>query len=124
MGKIAFLFAGQGAQYPGMGQSLCKVSPAAAKVFELAETVRPGTKSQCFSGTKEELTQTANTQPCIFAVSLAAAQALVEKGISPQGAAGFSLGEMTALTFADSCVKIAKQAGRGAVCRISKNISG
>lgn len=100
MGKIAFLFAGQGAQYPGMGKELCECSPAAARIFDLAEQIRPGTKAQCFSGDKEELTKTANTQPCIFAVSLAAAAALAEKGVTAQGAAGFSLGEMTALTFA------------------------
>ena len=48
MGKIAFVFSGQGAQYPGMGKELCTVSPAAKAVFDLAEEVRPGTKAQCF----------------------------------------------------------------------------
>ena len=58
MGKIALVFAGQGAQYPGMGKSLYEVSAAARAVFDLAERLRPGTLTQCFEGTKEELTVT------------------------------------------------------------------
>lgn len=100
MGKIAFLFAGQGAQYPGMGKSLAEVSPRAKALFELADKIRPGTSAQCFSGTQEELTETKNTQPCVYAVDLAAAYALEEQGVHADVAAGFSLGEMAALTFA------------------------
>jgi [acyl-carrier-protein] S-malonyltransferase len=99
MGKIAFVFPGQGAQYPGMGQTLME-SSAGKAVFETAESLRPGTMKQCFEGTGEELKITENTQPCIFAVSLAAASALYELGVRPEAAAGFSLGEVTALTFA------------------------
>ena len=43
MGKIAFVFAGQGAQKPGMGKDIAEYSSAAAKVFELADQVREGT---------------------------------------------------------------------------------
>ena len=100
MGKVAFLFAGQGAQYPGIGESLSNASAAAKAVFDTADAVRPGTSTQCFSGTKEELTQTHNTQPCVYCVDLAAARALEEAGVHADGVAGFSLGEVAALTFA------------------------
>lgn len=99
MSKIAFVFSGQGAQYPGMGETLAQASPAAKAVFDLCDSIRPGTSTQCFSGTKEELTITSNTQPDMFAVEVAAASALVEAGIEPQALAGFSVGEIGALAF-------------------------
>ena len=99
MKKIAFVFAGQGAQYSGMGKSLYETSPAAKAVFDLCESIRPGTINQCFSGTEEELKETVNTQPCMFAVEVAAAEALREAGITADFAAGFSLGEIAALTY-------------------------
>ncbi len=100
MGKIAFVFAGQGAQYPGMGEDICQTSKAAQQVFELSEAMRPGTMAQCFSGTPEELSLTVNTQPCLYTVDLAIAEAVKERGIVPDAVAGFSLGEIAALTFA------------------------
>ena len=114
MGKIAFLFAGQGAQYPGMGKSLTEISPKAASLFELADSIRPGTSRQCFEGDPAELTQTANTQPCVFTVDLAAAYALEEAGVHADVAAGFSLGELAALTFAGS---FSEKDGFSLVCR-------
>lgn len=100
MGKTVFVFSGQGAQYPGMGKSLYENSPAAKAVFDMAENIRPGTIKQCFEGTKEELSVTINTQPCVFTADLAAAAAVQEKGIRPDYVAGFSLGEIAALAFA------------------------
>lgn len=99
MSKIAFVFSGQGAQYPGMGVSLAQVSPAARAVFDLCDSIRPGTSAQCFSGTKEDLTVTSNTQPDMFAVEVAAASTLTEAGIQPAALAGFSVGEIGALAF-------------------------
>ena len=100
MGGVAFLFAGQGAQHPAMGVDLIEASPAAAEVFAIADEVRPGTSEQCRSASKEELSQTENTQPCVFVHDLAVAAALRERGIVPAACAGFSLGEVAALTFA------------------------
>ncbi len=99
MGKNVFVFSGQGSQYPGMGKSMYDNSPAARAVFDMAERVRPGTIKQCFEGTSEELALTINTQPCVFAADLAAAAAVAEKGIKPDYAAGFSLGEIAAIAF-------------------------
>ena len=98
MGKIAFVFSGQGAQYGGMGKSLCEASPAAAQVFARLDAIRPGTSELCFNGTTEELSRTENTQPCMFAVELAAYEALRAAGVSCDMTAGFSLGEISALT--------------------------
>lgn len=99
MGKIAFVFSGQGAQYSGMGKAVSEVYPSAKAVFDMADSVRGGTSVQCFEGTAEELCQTVNTQPCVFTADLAAAYALKEAGITPDCVAGFSLGEIAALAF-------------------------
>lgn len=100
MGRIAFVFSGQGDQYPGMGKELTDTYPAAAAVYACYDRIRPGTSRQCFEGTEEELQQTVNTQPCLFAMEMAAATVLLEKGIRPDAVAGFSLGEVTAAAVA------------------------
>jgi len=99
MGKIAFVFAGQGAQKPGMGKDLYGSSPAAKSVFDMAENLRPSTLALTFDGSSEELNMTRNTQPCLFAVDLACAAALAECGVSAAAVAGFSLGEIPAAAF-------------------------
>ncbi len=99
MGRTAIVFSGQGAQHPGMGQDLYDNFKCAKELFDYAESVRPGTKEQCFSGTDEELKKTENTQPCLYLVDLAAAMALSSLGVRADGCAGFSLGEIAALAF-------------------------
>ena len=100
MGKIAFVFAGQGAQAPGMGLAFCNESPAAKAVFEAADAVREGTSAQCFESSEAELQITKNTQPCLYTVEMAIAAAVAESGIKADVTAGFSLGELSALTYA------------------------
>ena len=100
MGKIAFIFAGQGAQHVGMGRELYAFSPAVKNLFDEAEARRPGTLALMFAGDEAELKKTANTQPCLYLADLAAAAALREAGIVPDAVAGFSLGEIPALAFA------------------------
>lgn len=99
MGKIAFLFAGQGAQYSGMGKSLYENSPAAKAVFDQCDNIRPGTSALCFEGSAEELSITVNTQPALFAMDLACAAAVADLGVKADFVAGFSLGELPALAF-------------------------
>lgn len=114
MGKNAFIFSGQGAQYTGMGKELAQASPAAKAVFDCADALRPGTSKQCFEGTAEELALTENTQPCLFCVDLAAAAALGEAGIKADMLAGFSLGELAALAYSGA---VTYENGFRLVCR-------
>lgn len=100
MGKIAFVFSGQGAQSPGMGLALAAHSAAAKRVYEMAEALRPGTLAQLRDAGQAELNATVNAQPCLFCVGLAAAEALRSRGVAPDMVAGFSLGEIPALAFA------------------------
>jgi len=82
-----------------MGCELYENSPAARAVFELCENIRPGTIKQCFSGGSDELARTETTQPCLYCVDLAAAEALREAGVFAEMLAGFSLGEFAALAY-------------------------
>ena len=100
MGAVAFVFSGQGDQFPGMGKELQERYDSSKKVFQMCDGIRPGTSEQCFSGSADELKETKNTQPCLFAMELAAFAVLQEKGITPDAVAGFSLGEVVAATAA------------------------
>ena len=123
MGKVAFMFPGQASQYPGMGKELAEKYPAARAVFEEADKALGFSISKmCFEGTEEELKLTANTQPAILTVSVAAFRVLGGKGIWRRTyVAGHSLGEYSALVavgslkFADA-VKLGAQA-RDSICR-------
>ena len=100
MGKTAFLFAGQGAQAPGMGADICRGSAAAAEIFKAADQVMPGISSLCFEGDEAVLMLTKNTQPALYVTEMAIAAAAKEAGLKADCAAGFSLGELSALAFA------------------------
>src|SRR5256712_10195216 len=97
--KVALLFAGQGAQTVGMGRDLAEQFPTAADLFQQADDVLGRKLSEiAWHGPIEELTKTSNCQPALFVHGLACLSVLRElAGDFPiGGAAGLSLGEMTA----------------------------
>ena len=94
--KIAFLYAGQGSQHPGMGQDLYEAYPAYRAVLDGAE-VGFDLKAVSFSDPDGVLNQTEYTQPCMVAFAAGMTAILAEKGICPDYAAGLSLGEYSAL---------------------------
>jgi len=99
MSKIAFIFPGQGSQYPGMGKDLADTFPVARQVFEEADDALGWKLSDiCFSGSEEQLKLTANTQPAILTTSIAVLRVLEqETGLKAAYLAGHSLGEYSAL---------------------------
>ncbi len=100
--KRAFVFPGQGAQYPGMGKDLFDQSEEAKKLFLLADDILGYSITDImFAGTEEDLKQTKVTQPAIFLHSVILAKIVGEKFV-PDMVAGHSLGEFSALTAAGS----------------------
>src|SRR5256886_2114843 len=99
MKKIALLFAGQGAQVVGMGKDLAEQFPVAANLFQRANEILGRKLSEiAWNGPIEELTKTSNCQPALFVHGLACLSILRELAgdFSIGGAAGLSLGELTA----------------------------
>lgn len=106
MNNVAFLFPGQGAQAVGMAQELYQTVPAAKTLFDQASEVLGYDLAElCISGPAEKLNTTDHSQPAIFVASLAALEALKQQDpelvTSCTATAGLSLGEYTALVFAE-----------------------
>ena len=112
--KHAYVFPGQGAQYPGMGKDLYDNSVEAKQLFDRAnEILGFNITDIMFNGTAEELKQTKVTQPAVFLHSVILAKVL---GVKPDAVAGHSLGEFSALvvagalSFEDGLKLVAKRA--------------
>jgi [acyl-carrier-protein] S-malonyltransferase len=104
MGKLAFIFPGQGSQTVGMGKDLFDGFPEARAVFDAVDAALGEKLSAlCFQGPEEALKLTANTQPSILTVSAAANAVLAARGVVPDLVAGHSLGEYSALVAAGAC---------------------
>ena len=102
--EVAFLFAGQGSQYIGMGKGLYESFPESKAVFDKADKVLGFSLSKlCFSGSPDSLKQTIFSQPAILTVSIAAFEAFKARyDRKPSFLAGLSLGEYSALVAAEA----------------------
>lgn len=115
--KIAFVYSGQGAQYPGMGQDLYEEYEVVRNVFEEASVaLEMDVAALCFED-NDKLNKTTYTQPAILTLSIAIDALLKEKGIEPEMVAGLSLGEYSAFVKAEvldfqTAVKLVKKRGQ------------
>ncbi|MEN8906546.1 MAG: ACP S-malonyltransferase [Clostridiales bacterium] len=118
MSKTAFIFAGQGAQYIGMGQDFAKEYETANKIFDSADNALGfSIKDLIFNSNDEKLKITENTQPSILTTSVAILNVIMENGIKPDIVAGLSLGEYTAHVAAgtisfEEAVKLVRKRGK------------
>ncbi|MEJ8553706.1 ACP S-malonyltransferase [Tepidibacter sp. Z1-5] len=119
MGKIAFVFPGQGSQYVGMGKDVYENYEVSKKIFDKAdEVLHMNLKSLMFEGPDEELTKTENTQPAILTLSTALLEVLKDElDVKFDACAGLSLGEYSALVAVgalsfEEAVKLVKKRGK------------
>ena len=128
--NIAFVFPGQGSQYVEMGKDFYDNYEVAREYFDKANDILDiDLKKLCFEGPEDELTETQNTQPAIFTVSMIAYEILKAEGIEPKMVAGHSLGEYAALCSAgvfdfETGLKLVRKRGELMASAVSEGSKG
>ena len=119
--KLAVLYAGQGAQHPGMGKEFYEASSAFRAAFDAAD-LPFDLHRVCFDDPDGVLNQTEYTQPCMVAFACGVSAVLAEQGVKPAYVAGLSLGEYSALEAAGvftakQAIGLAAYRGKAIICR-------